>query len=49
MQNVDGMMPLFPAHVDCERSLDEIYDRTSNEVSFCIKFLTSKPNKFITF
>ena len=27
------MMPLFPADVDCERRLDEIYDRTTNEVS----------------
>ena len=33
MQNELGMMPLFPAHVDCERGLDDIYDRTTNEVS----------------
>ena len=49
MQTADGMMSLFPAHVDCERSLNEIYDRTTNEVSLFIKVSDGLKIQNVTF
>ena len=35
-------MSPFPDHVDCEQGMDDIFSRTTNQVSFCFIFQPAK-------